>query len=126
MLMESEEEFFNAMMKREMLFLAAEKTTFDLPVGTFSYVENPEMIDYVKAHNAVASAVKKGKLVAAKELRCSVCKQPAYDYHHYLGYEEKNWLKVKPLCKPCHQKASHDFDAIILKRCLQSVSFLST
>ncbi len=55
----------------------------------------------IKARNAVAIAVKDGRLPRASTLLCS-CGDAASHYHHYLGHEREHWLDVIPLCPLCH------------------------
>ena len=57
-----------------------------------------------RAQNAVAYAIKDGKLPQAKSRKCSICKvKQAMDYHHYLGYDKVHWLDVIPVCRKCHK-----------------------
>ena len=65
------------------------------------YSHNP---NYIKSKSAVNNAVRYGKLTSPKYLFCHYCAKPAHQYHHYKGYEPKNWLKVIPVCIICHQK----------------------
>ena len=57
-----------------------------------------------KAHSKVHNAVRDGKLPRVSTLKCVSCGNQATQYHHHAGYEEKNWLNVIPMCKPCHSK----------------------
>ncbi len=57
----------------------------------------------VKAHNAVNNAVIAGELPRPDSLICT-CKEPAKEYHHYLGYAPKHWFDVVPRCVACHTK----------------------
>lgn len=61
--------------------------------------------DQSLARAAVGYAVASGKIVSAKERKCSYCGNPAIHYHHHNGYSHKNRLDVIPLCKNCHLKA---------------------
>lgn len=56
------------------------------------------------AYSYVAIAVKAGKLPRASTLTCVKCGEQADQYHHYLGYELKNRLKVEPVCEKCNLK----------------------
>lgn len=67
-----------------------------------------------RAVQAVNLAVKQGLMPAAKEKLCWRCllkhkrKRNAYDYHHYLGYEEWNQYYVIPLCRSCHKQVHQE------------------
>lgn len=57
-----------------------------------------------EARQAVAHAVQSRKLPPAKVFNCVYCMDnKASEYHHYNGYEKKNWLDVKPVCRSCHE-----------------------
>lgn len=56
------------------------------------------------AHKAVATAVRQGKLIPAKSLKCCACDKQAQGYHH-VSYHPDDHLNVVPLCKSCHNKA---------------------
>ena len=43
-----------------------------------------------------------------RELKCVICNNQAKTYHHYKGYEKKNWLDILPLCYDCHFKEHID------------------
>lgn len=58
-----------------------------------------------KAKQAVNDAVRSEKLPRVTDLVCSICKEPAQEYHHYRGYAKRNWLNVQPLCRTCHVNA---------------------
>lgn len=60
---------------------------------------HPEVI---KAHQAVAKAIKDRVIPKAADFKCSRCDKQAKHYHHYLGYDPKHWLDVIPLCLQCH------------------------
>lgn len=53
-----------------------------------------------KAKNAVAYAVRMGRMPSIKTLSCE-CGQPAKHYHH-PSYARERWLDVIPVCIPCH------------------------
>lgn len=55
-----------------------------------------------RAEKAVRRAIERGDLPPVKTLSCSVCGEIATAYHHDLGYAEKNWLHVAPVCTTCH------------------------
>lgn len=55
-----------------------------------------------KAHNAVSTAVRYGKMPHVSTLKCQECGKQAQCYHHHKGYAEKHWLDVVPLCNKCH------------------------
>lgn len=55
------------------------------------------------ASNAVRTAVRQGLLNPVSKCLCN-CGAPARHYHHYAGYDPENWLKVEPVCNPCHKK----------------------
>ena len=57
-----------------------------------------------KARQAVAEAVKSGKLPRPSELRCTDCDRYAQEYDHYLGYAPEHRLDVQPVCIKCHKK----------------------
>jgi hypothetical protein len=56
------------------------------------------------AIDAVKYAVRIGIIPRATTQKCFKCNKNANQYHHYLGYEKENWLKVIPVCKKCHTK----------------------
>lgn len=58
-----------------------------------------------KAHNAVATAVKSGKLPNVRTQKCAFCGKQAKNYHHHKGYDPAHWLDVLPCCVPCHRRA---------------------
>ena len=55
------------------------------------------------AHNAVTLEVVTGRMPAARTQVCANCGQSASEYHHHLGYSDRNWLDVIPLCSACHK-----------------------
>ena len=57
-----------------------------------------------QANDRVNYAVKTGKLPPVSSLTCSYpgCDKMAEDYHHHMGYDEENWLNVKPYCSLHH------------------------
>ena len=55
-----------------------------------------------QAKNAVAYAVRSGKLPPAKTLQC-FCGNQAKHYHHHKGYATEHWLDVIPVCVKCHR-----------------------
>ena len=58
----------------------------------------------VAARQAVATAVKEGKIDPAISFFCKVCNRPAQHYHH-SSYEKENQLNVEILCSSCHRDA---------------------
>lgn len=60
------------------------------------------------AHLAVSSAKNRGLIPRASELKCMNCNNQAYEYHHYMGYNEKHHLDVIPLCIPCHKRLERE------------------
>jgi len=65
-------------------------------------LEHPERII---ARNAVNNAVTAGKIPPARILDCSLCDNPAQEYHHHKGYKPDNYLDVIPVCRACHGKS---------------------
>lgn len=55
--------------------------------------------DAVKAHRAVAHAVKRGRL---QRQPCEKCGAPNGEAHHHKGYAPEHHLDVEWLCKECH------------------------
>lgn len=55
-----------------------------------------------KARNAVAAAVRFGRMPRVASLKCFRCENQARHYHHHKGYAEEHWLDVVPVCGPCH------------------------
>lgn len=55
----------------------------------------------IKARQAVSNAIRNGKLPKASTLNCP-CKEPAKEYHHYLGYTPEHRFDVIALCIKCH------------------------
>jgi len=55
-----------------------------------------------RARTAVYKALRKGQL---SKLPCETCNNPNSFAHHYLGYEEQNWLAIKWLCSTHHIQA---------------------
>jgi hypothetical protein len=77
-----------------------------------------------KARDAVRTAIKSGRLLAACKLACRNCGQPAAEYHHHQGYEREHWLHVIPLCSSCHKKAdrSQVFEKGVIKEPVPAAS----
>lgn len=80
-----------------------------------NYAKNPEVKqriklsrqrnkDHVNARTTVYRAIKRGNLPHPTILKCEWenCPEQARHYHHYLGYERENWLKVQALCHTHH------------------------
>lgn len=63
---------------------------------------NEENKEKVRAHNAVRSAVRSGKMLSIESRKCEVCGAAATEYHHNLGYAVEHQLDVQPLCRLCH------------------------
>jgi hypothetical protein len=58
--------------------------------------------DRVSARAAVFTAIKDGRLL--KPRCCQHCNErKPLEAHHYISYQEKNWLDVIFLCIPCHK-----------------------
>lgn len=55
----------------------------------------------VMAINAVANAVRKGEIPAAKTLVCVDCEGRATEYDHR---DYRKPLEVAPVCRPCNQR----------------------
>lgn len=53
-----------------------------------------------RARSAVSYAVRKNRLSAARDCRCTDCGEPAQSYDHYLGYDQP--LAVEAVCFRCH------------------------
>ncbi len=66
---------------------------------------DPAFYLVVKAREAVAYAVRTGKLPSISTRRCKECGEQAQHYHHHLGYEKEDWLEVIPICAICHTAA---------------------
>ncbi len=58
------------------------------------------------AYRAVYRNKKNGRLPSPDTLFCEICRRPAQEYHHHLGYNKEHWLDVVPLCRPCHLKVA--------------------
>lgn len=63
-----------------------------------------------KARYYVINAVRDGRITRPKN--CERCgkvdtgvKRSMIEAHHYLGYDEKNWLLIEWLCTACHKIA---------------------
>ena len=55
-----------------------------------------------KAHTAVGTAVRSGRLI--KPIKCSICGNGGrIEAHHWKGYDEKYWLDVQWVCHLCHE-----------------------
>jgi hypothetical protein len=65
---------------------------------------SPKNLLREKINEALRTAIRHGTLPPIKKRYCIVCGVRADDYHHHLGYDEKHWLDVVPVCRPCHQK----------------------
>jgi hypothetical protein len=65
-------------------------------------LSDPIAKNKINARGAVNDAVRRGKIKRASDLTCDICGNNADEYHHYLGYAQKNWLKVIPVCRSCH------------------------
>ena len=57
-----------------------------------------------KAKVAVNNAIRAGKILRPDSFCCQNCPEQARQYHHWLGYEPKNWFDIIPICRPCHCK----------------------
>jgi len=58
----------------------------------------------LNARLAVTHAVEGGRLPRVSSLFCERCHSSASAYHHDLGYAERYWLHVIPVCHECHAK----------------------
>lgn len=63
------------------------------------FARNP---DHFRARTSLNRAIRAKKIPPAKELTCIRCGNKACQYHHYLGYEERHWRDVIPMCRKCH------------------------
>jgi hypothetical protein len=70
----------------------------------------------------IAALVRWGVLERPKSLACFHCGKSASGYHHFKGYLKENWLRVLPLCDPCH----YMYDIAINLRNITKVSHLGT
>lgn len=64
--------------------------------------------DVKKRHTAcmrVMTAVKNGTLPEIASQKCLACGDQAEHYHHWIGYDEKHWLHVIPVCVMCNKEA---------------------
>ena len=57
----------------------------------------------VNARTHINNLIIAGKLKPAKHLKCK-CGKQAREYHHYKGYNRKNWEDVEPKCTNCHPR----------------------
>jgi len=64
------------------------------------YRANPNR---VKSHAAVQQAIKRGEIPPISAQQCADCGKQAIQYHHE-SYLPDDWLKVIPLCRPCHTR----------------------
>lgn len=55
------------------------------------------------AHNAVARAVKTGKLVRPSKCTKCGCDKSRIEAHHHNGYEKDHWIDVVFICTSCHR-----------------------
>src|SRR5258707_1397428 len=63
-------------------------------------LRHPERI---KARNAIANEVRRGRIPSPSTQQCVICKvRQAKHYHHHKGYEKIHWLDVIPVCNKCH------------------------
>lgn len=71
-----------------------------------SFLANYRLKDINKgnARKAVNHAIESGMIEAISTKKCLNCQAVASHYHHHFGYEKENWLKIIPLCIPCHKK----------------------
>ena len=66
-----------------------------------------------KAHNAVKSAIRSGKLTRPNE--CSKCGCSCKPDAHHDSYEQSELLNVRWLCKKCHEDHHHkNCDALLV------------
>lgn len=62
----------------------------------------------IKARKAAENAVNTRKIPAVSDCKCEDCYDKAVNYHHE-SYAKKDWLKVIPLCRPCHLNRHRQF-----------------
>ena len=62
----------------------------------------------IRARNAVNNAIRWKGFPRPSSLNCVKCGGKASQYHHHLGYEEKNWLDVIAVCPRCHKQMEHN------------------
>ena len=56
---------------------------------------------HLKARGAVRTALARNDL---NKSSCKKCGDIKVEAHHFKGYQKKNWLKVKWLCRKCHRQ----------------------
>src|SRR5680860_954228 len=61
----------------------------------------PEVWNKIRAAQAIAQAVYRGKMQKGS---CEVCGKKEAQAHHYLGYEREHWMSVKWLCHRHHRE----------------------
>lgn len=66
-----------------------------------------------KARELIATEVKRGNIPKISFLVCKICNKQAQEYHHYLGYEKKQWLDVIPLCINCHKIEDKKIEKVV-------------
>lgn len=66
------------------------------------YLDNNNL--KIKARQILNTAVKAGKIISPKTLKCYLCGNPSVEYDHHNGYEKEHWFDVIPICKNCHIK----------------------
>lgn len=59
--------------------------------------------EHGKAHAAVGTEIRKGRMPHPKTLRCLGCNGQAQLYHHE-SYRPEDHLRVVPLCRKCHRQ----------------------
>lgn len=55
------------------------------------------------AKQAVADAIKAGRMLPVKDKKCAYCGAQA-EAHHHPSYAPEHRLRVIPLCRACHNK----------------------
>ena len=65
-----------------------------------NYKANPANKIKIKARSAVNSAIRRGTLARQN---CEKCSKRG-EAHHYLGYNPKNWFKIKWFCRRHHRQ----------------------
>ena len=56
----------------------------------------------LRAREAVAHAIRAGRLRPATDYPCTDCELPAREYDHWQGYDVAHHLNVQPVCRLCH------------------------
>lgn len=57
----------------------------------------------LRARQVIRDRILTKDMQPASNYFCVHCGQPAQEYDHHLGYEEKYWYAVFPICVQCHK-----------------------